>query len=116
MLNTVTTRSNLPHTRENNQQTHFDSVRLLKGDPPGRHLVNHYTRELGVLRNNKSFANRCQDNHLMDVMDGNFNIENNHYGMCGITSDQKFYDPEKVKGYTKTIRFKDPQRVIPTVI
>jgi len=35
--------------------------------------------------------------------------------MGGITADQKFFDPEKVKGYTGSIRFKDPERSVPVL-
>jgi len=112
MLNTVTSRNILPHTLINNQQTHYDSVRLLKGDPPGRYEVNHYRSELGIMKNSKDFSDQCIDNHLRDVNDGLF-TQDNHGGHGGITADQKFYDPKKVKEYTSAIRFKNPQRHIP---
>eukprot|EP00090_Calanus_glacialis_P009452 TRINITY_DN17825_c0_g1_i1.p1 TRINITY_DN17825_c0_g1~~TRINITY_DN17825_c0_g1_i1.p1 ORF type:complete len:238 (+),score=51.04 TRINITY_DN17825_c0_g1_i1:49-714(+) len=115
MLNTVTARTHLPHTMLDNQQTHYDSVRLLKGSAPGRKQVNYYASEIGVLKNNKLFSERCQYNHLMDVLDGRFGLSQNHSGMGGITADQKFYDPEKVKDYTGSIRFKDPQRTVPVL-
>ena len=89
--------------------------RLLKGAAPGRKQVNYYASEIGVLKNNKLFSERCQYNHLMDVLDGRFGLSQNHSGMGGITADQKFYDPEKVKDYTGSIRFKDPQRTVPVL-
>jgi len=92
MLNTVTSRNILPHTPINNQQTHFDSARLLKGDPPGRHLVNYYTSELGILKNSKQFSDHCIDNHLRDINEGLYT---------------------QVKEYTSAIRFKNPQRHVP---
>jgi len=116
MLNTVTTRKHLPHTLEENQQTDFGSVRLLKGDPPGRNLVRHYTREVAVLQNNKLYSDQCRETYLMDIMNGNFNTQRDYHGFGGITSDQKFYDPAKVKEYTSIIRFKDPLRFVPAVI
>merc|ERR1711970_1504567 len=97
MLNTVTARAHLPHALHDNQQTHYDSVRLLKGAPPGRKQVTYYTSELGVLN-------------------GVFDHSQNHSGMGGVTADQKFYDPERVKDYTGAIRFKDPQRSVPVLV
>eukprot|EP00092_Neocalanus_flemingeri_P066809 GFUD01081439.1.p1 GENE.GFUD01081439.1~~GFUD01081439.1.p1 ORF type:complete len:222 (+),score=70.97 GFUD01081439.1:39-704(+) len=114
MLNTVTSRKHLPHSLLDNQQTHYDSVRLLKGSAPGRKQVNYYSSELGVVKNSKQFSARCQSDHLLDVLDGHFDFQN-HSGMGGISADQKFYDPEKVKDYTGAIRFKDPQRTVPVL-
>jgi len=115
MLNSVTSRTHLPHSILDNQQTHYDNVRLLKGSNPGRKQVNFYATELGVLKNSKQFAARCQSDHLLDVLGGQFDIQN-HSGMGGIAADQKFYDPERVKDYTGSIRFKDPQRTVPVVV
>jgi len=114
MLNSVTCRKELPHTCLENQQTHYDSVRLLKGDPPGRHQRNFYTTQLGLVKNSKVFAANCQAQHLAEVMCGIY--QDGGSGMGGPTADEHFYDPEKVKSYTSAIRFKDPQRVIPDII
>ena len=51
----------------------------------------------------------------MDVLDECFDIRQNHKEMEGSTADQKFYDPEKVKDYTGSIKFKDPQRTVPVL-
>ena len=91
------------------------TFRLLKGACPGRKQVNYFASEIGVLKNNKLFAERCQYDHLVDVLAGQFDFSKNHSGMGGITSDEKFYDPEKVKDYTGSIRFKDPQRSVPVL-
>ena len=91
------------------------TLRLLKGACPGRKQVNYFASEIGVLKNNKLFAERCQYDHLVDVLAGQFDFSKNHSGMGGITSDEKFYDPEKVKDYTGSIRFKDPQRSVPVL-
>ena len=48
----------------------------------------------------------------MDVLAGKFDFSKNYSGIGGIGSDEKFYDPEKVKDYTGSIRFKDPQRTV----
>ena len=113
MLNTVTTRKHLPHTVLDNQQTGFDSVRLLKGEVPGTKQRNFYTTELGVVSNNKKFAARCQADHLAEVSVGLYRDGGSGYG--GPTADQLFYDPERVKNYTSAIRMKDPQRVLPDI-
>ena len=49
-----------------------------------------------VIRNSKLFAERCQTDHLYDVMGGKFDWSITHTGMGGPTADQKFYDPERV--------------------
>jgi len=115
MLTSVTSRKHLPHSLLDNQQTHYDSVRLLKGCAPGHKMVNYYSTELGMVKNSKTFSARCQSDHLLDVLQGHFDSHLNSSGMGGITSDQMFYDPEKVKNYTAAIRFKDPQRSVPVL-
>ena len=105
MLNTVTSRADLPHSLADNQQTHYNSVRLLKGAVPGRQQVQHYTTELAILRNSKQFSARCQADHLDQVLTGNFSWCLSSTGLGGITADQKFYDPERVKDYTGSIRY-----------
>eukprot|EP00090_Calanus_glacialis_P022402 TRINITY_DN3456_c0_g1_i7.p1 TRINITY_DN3456_c0_g1~~TRINITY_DN3456_c0_g1_i7.p1 ORF type:complete len:223 (-),score=78.21 TRINITY_DN3456_c0_g1_i7:71-739(-) len=115
MLNTVTCRKHLPHTLLDNQQTHYDSVRLLKGSAPGQKQATYYSTELGVVKNSKLFSAKCQSDHLLDVLQGQFDFHQNNSGMGGITSDQMFYDPEKIKDYTGAIRFKDPQRTVPVL-
>jgi len=115
MLNAVTSMGHLPHGRSDNQQTHYDSVRLLKGAAPGRKQVSFYSSELNCLRNSKLFSSRCQTDHMADVLAGNFDWSVHHTGMGGITPDQKFYDPERVKDYTGSIRFKDPERAVPVL-
>lgn len=114
-LNAITSRTHLPHSKLDNQQTHFDSVRLLKGAAPGRKQVSFYSSELNCLRNSKMFAQRAQIDHLYDVLagksniwkitsifdickpsSGNYSWSIHHTGMGGPTADQKFYDPERV--------------------
>jgi len=114
MLNTVTARKALPHTVLDNQQTFFSSLRLLKGEVPGRKQRNFYTTELGVLKNSKDFARRVQSDHLDEVMCGIYNP--GAHGMGGPLADEPFYDPERVKNYTGAIRFKDPERVIADIL
>ena len=136
MLNTVTCRKHLPHSLLDNQQTHYDSVRyiissnhlfilhlltnnlyyrLLKGSAPGQKQATYNSTELGVVKNGKLFSAKCQSDHLLDVLQGQFDFHQNNSGMGGITSDQMFYDPEKIKDYTGVIKFKDPQRTVPVL-
>merc|ERR1712226_344051 len=115
MLNAVTSMGHLPHTQLDNQQTHYDSVRLLKGAAPGRKQVNFYTGELNCIRNSKTFARRCETEHRADVLAGHFDWSVHHTGMGGVSVDQKFYDPQRVKDYTGSIRFKDPERSVPVL-
>ena len=121
-LNAITSRTHLPHSKFDNQQTHFDSVRLLKGAAPGRKQVSFYSSELNCLKNSKMFAQRAQTDHLYDVLagqnrilegiqntrrneailwsiSGNYSWSIHHTGMGGPTADQKFYDPERVGLY-----------------
>jgi len=114
MLNTVTAWKELPNTPLDNQQTFFNSVRLLKGEVPGRKVRNFYTTELGVIKNSKEFQRQCQSDHLAEVMSGIY--RDGISGLGGPTADQPFYDPERVKNYTGSIRFKDPERHIPAII
>ena len=69
-----------------------------------------------VFRNSKLFASRAQADHLAEVLAGQFSWSVHHTGMGGPTADQKFYDPAKVKEYTGSIRFKDPERTVPVVV
>merc|ERR1711936_800443 len=115
LLNGVTARDHLPHSMFDNQQTHFDDVRLLKGAVPGRKQVNYYTTEIGILKNNQLFSDHCYSDHLSNVMGGNFTTDM-YTGMGGITAEQKFYDPSRVQAYTDAIRFKDPQRTVPVLV
>eukprot|EP00091_Calanus_sinicus_P016381 TRINITY_DN35700_c0_g1_i1.p1 TRINITY_DN35700_c0_g1~~TRINITY_DN35700_c0_g1_i1.p1 ORF type:complete len:122 (-),score=32.12 TRINITY_DN35700_c0_g1_i1:27-392(-) len=96
MLNTVTCRKHLPHTLLDNQQTHYDSVRLLKGSAPGHKLATYYSTELGVVKNSKLFSAKCQSDHLLDVLQGQFDYHQNNSGW-EITSTN-VYVPEKSKG------------------
>merc|ERR1711934_272966 len=66
-LNGVTSRTHLPHGLFDNQQTHYDSVRLLKGGAPGREQVSYYAGELNCIRNSKMFASKCQSGHLTEI-------------------------------------------------
>merc|ERR1719460_3606437 len=113
MLTTVTAMKALPHTQLDNQQTAFDSVRLKKGAPVGQMTRNFYTQELGVLKNSKNFVRNTQAQHLNEVMCGVYRSGGSGYG--GPASDEKFFDPEKVKNYTSAMRFKNPERVLPDI-
>jgi len=116
MLNVVTTRKDLPHTPLENQQTYFDSVRLLKGDPPGRDLVNFYTRELAVGLSNANYTRKYQDDYLQDILDGNFLTTKRFNGMGGTPPDAPFYDKKRIQDFMVSMRFKDPMRTVPDVV
>jgi len=111
----VTSRTHLPHSLFDNQQSHFDSVSLAKGVNPSLEQVRHYCTELAILKQSKEHSTKCQDSHLQEILTGHFSLDPNPSGMGGITADQKFFDPEKVKGYTGSIRFKDPERSVPVL-
>jgi hypothetical protein len=52
---------------------------------------------------------------LTEVLDERVDFSQKHSGMGGISTDQKFYDPEMVKDYTGSIGFNDPQRTVPVL-
>jgi len=114
MLNVLTSRKNLPHTRLENQQTHYDSVSLLKGAPPGRKQVSYYAGELAQLSISQDWQAACTSNHIMDVMTGHFSCDASNYGLGG-APNQKFYDAEYITAVTNAIKFKNPERVLPVV-
>lgn len=114
MLNVLTCQKHLPHTRTDNQQTHFDSVSLLKGAPPGRQQVHFYTGELAQLAISQDWQTACTANHMKDVMTGKFSWDPANYGLAG-APDQKFYDADYIKAVTNAIKFKNPERVLPTL-
>jgi hypothetical protein len=115
MLNNITSFKNLPHTLTDNQQTPFDSVRLLKGSPPGQKVIGHYCHELAVLKNNKLITEDKYDNHLVDVNCGRYDYHHNVLDMGGILATEKFYDPERVNDIVSRIRFKKADRVVPVL-
>jgi len=116
MLNVATSRKTLAHTPLDNQQTYFDSVRLLKGDPPGRDLVNFYKRELGVGLSNAQHSLKYQEAYLQDILGGNFTTTRSFNGTGGTPPGAKFYDKKKIEDFMLSLRFKDPQRTVPVLV
>jgi len=115
MLNSVTSMKHLPHAPLNNQQTHYDDLRLLKGYKPSRKAISFYSSELNVLKNSHGFSEKCRSQHVLNASQGNFDLDHNFSGMGGVSADQIFFDPERVKNYTGAIRFKDPERTVAAV-
>jgi len=115
MLNVMTSRKNLSHTLENNQQTHYDNVRLLKGVVPGREQANYYIGELGVLKVSKDYQADCTEKHMTDVAAGKFSCGSHLYGQGGTPFGEKFYEKELIKEVTNRIKFVNPERVIPVI-
>jgi len=110
-----TTQKNLSHSKFDNQQTHFNDVRLLKGEVPGRKQVNFYTGQLQSLKVSKDWQKYCTDNHMKDVAAGLFDCESGNYGQGGTPSDEQFYHPQLIKKVVNAIRFKNPERAVPVV-
>lgn len=115
MLKVMTSMKNLPHTSSDNQQTHFDNVRLLKGAPPGRQQCNYYIGELGVIKVSKDWQDVCTSNHMKEVAVGRFDGESGNYGQGGTPSGEKFYDGKLIQETVNAIKFVNPERSIPVV-
>jgi len=116
MLRNTTAMKNLPHSLADNQQTPYDSFRLLKGSVTGQKQVSFYARELAIIRNNKLLTEAKYNDHLVDVASGQgFDYHYNVLDMGGITPDEKFYDARKIEDFKNSIRFKKADRTIPVV-
>jgi len=115
MLKNSTSMKNLSHTKTNNQNTFFDDIRLMKGEPPGRRMVNHYTRELGCMKVAKDWQTLCTHNHMLNVASGIFDCSSSNYGQGGTPMDQQFYDEKLIKKVVDSIKFKNPERVLPVI-
>jgi len=115
MLQNSTSFKSRQHTKANNQQTFFDDIRLMKGEPPGRRMVNHYTRELGCIKVSKDWQNLCTRNHMLDVAKGHFDCDSTNYGQGGTPMDQLFFEEKLIKKVVDSIKFKNPERALPVL-
>jgi len=115
MIKAWTTMKDLPHSRFNNQNTHFNDVRLLKGEVPGRKQVNFYTGEIQNTKVSTDWQDQCTQNHMKDVASGQFDCAAGNYGQGGTPDGQQFYNPQLIWKVANSIRFKNPERTVAAV-
>eukprot|EP00088_Acartia_fossae_P049034 TRINITY_DN5373_c0_g1_i2.p1 TRINITY_DN5373_c0_g1~~TRINITY_DN5373_c0_g1_i2.p1 ORF type:complete len:115 (-),score=28.85 TRINITY_DN5373_c0_g1_i2:32-376(-) len=104
-----------PHIVGDNVQTHFDNVRLVKGEPPGRAQCNYYTGQLGTLKVSHDWRKSCHENHMKNIAGGNFNWGSTDLGEGGTPADGKFFDPKRIESIVGSMKFVNPERTIPVI-
>jgi len=105
MKNIVSSRRQ-PHSPLDNVQTPYNSIRLLKGAPPGQEAVNHYISELSIEKTNNSKLATKQRKHLvmLEACDDEYNYHYKMFGQGAADRDMKFYAPDLVQDYVNQIR------------
>jgi hypothetical protein len=111
----MTSMKSCPHIVGDNAQTHFDNVRLVKGEPPGRAQCNYYTGLLSTMKVSKEWRKSCTENHMKNVAKGDFTWHSGDFGDAGAPSDGKFYDKERIESIVGSIKFVNPERTIPVI-
>merc|ERR1712106_53163 len=105
MKNIVSSRRQ-PHSPLDNVQTPYNSIRLLKGAPPGQEAINHYISELSIEKTNNSKLATKQRKHLvmLEACDDEYNYHYKMFGQGAADRDMKFYAPDLVQDYVNQIR------------
>jgi len=95
-----------PHTPLDNVNTPLNSVRLLKGAPPGIEAVNHYVSELSIRKNNNHKLENKARQHLFMIQacEDEYNYHHKLFGQGAVNRDMKFHDPQLVRDYINQIR------------
>jgi len=95
-----------PHTPLDNVNTPLNSVRLLKGAPPGIEAVNHYVSELSIQKNNNHKLENKARQHLFMIQacEDEYNYHHKLFGQGAVNRDMKFHDPQLVRDYINQIR------------
>jgi len=95
-----------PHTPLDNVNTPYNSVRLLKGSPPGQEAVNHYISELSIEKAHKSKYETKQRKHLVmiEACDDEYNYHHKLFGDVSVDRNMEFYNPQLVRDYVNQIR------------
>eukprot|EP00095_Tigriopus_kingsejongensis_P012556 maker-scaffold1273_size51358-snap-gene-0.6 protein:Tk12556 transcript:maker-scaffold1273_size51358-snap-gene-0.6-mRNA-1 annotation:"hypothetical protein DAPPUDRAFT_227136" len=92
-----------PHAPLDNADTPFDSVRLLRGAPPGRERVNHYASELGIIKKHQEDYNKKMRQHVTNVnVFGDFDYHYKFY-QGATDKDYKFYRPDIISDTMRKI-------------
>jgi len=95
-----------PHTPLDNVNTPLNSVRLLKGAPPGIEAVNHYVSELSIQKNNNHKLENKARKHLFMIQacEDEYNYHHKLFGQGAVNRDMKFHDPQFVRDHVNQIR------------
>jgi len=95
-----------PHTPLDNVNTPYNSVRLLKGGPPGIEAVNHYTSELSIEKGHRVKYEDKERRHLamIEACDDEYNYHHKVFGVAAVDRNMEFYAPQLVRDYVNQIR------------
>jgi len=95
-----------PHSPLDNVNTRYNSVRLLKGAPPGIEAVNHYISELSIEKANRTKLENKQRKHLamLQACEDEYQYHHKLFGQGAVERDFKFHNPQLIKDYINQIR------------
>jgi len=106
VMKTIVSNRKQPHSPLDNVNTPYNSVRLLKGSPPGQEAVNHYISELSIEKNHNFKLDNKIRKHLamIEACDDAYNYHHRLFGEGAVDRDMKFFNPQLVKDYVNQIR------------
>jgi hypothetical protein len=83
------------HSPMDNVSTRYNSIRLLRGAPPGQDKVNYYATELNILRNGREKQKEKNVRHLFEIDAYNEFDYHHNFFEGGVDRNMKFYNPPK---------------------
>lgn len=106
MIKSIVSDRRQPHSPLDNVNTPYNSVRLLKGSPPGQEAVNHYISELSIEKAHKNKYETKQRQHLamLEACDDEYNYHHKLFGDVAVDRNMEFYNPQLVRDYVNQIR------------
>jgi len=106
VMKTIVSNRRQPHSPLDNVNTPYNSIRLLKGAPPGIEAVNHYVSELSIEKNHNRKMENKQRRHLtmIEACNDEFNYHHKVFGSRAVDRDMLFYNPQLVRDYVNQIR------------
>jgi len=106
VMKSIVSNRRQPHTPLDNVNTPYNSVRLMKGSPPGIEAVNHYISELSIEKSNRTKREDKQRRHLAMLMacEDEYHYHHKLFGQGAVERDIKFYNPQLVRDYINQIR------------
>jgi len=106
LMKDIVTDRRKPHSPLDNNNTSFNSVRLLKGSPLGQEAVNHYISELSIEKKHRKKDAEKRRKHLVKIeaFDDEFEYHHKLFGDGAVNRDEKFHNPQKVLDYVNQIR------------
>jgi len=104
MIHAAASVRNQPHSPTDNENTPFNSIRLLRGAPPGRERVQHYSSELGIIKKHTDDFHNKRRQHLFNLQ--NLGEYEYHYNLYRGAADRdyKFHDPELIADYVRKVK------------